>query len=128
MKKILVALIVIAAAIYGFKAWDKQQGTRAARLRAEGVVRAMAENDQQTAIGLWSENREKLDMAGLEAYQLRFQRFWSDSGLSSGSGWVVTAVEPEPGSDAHLVTLQGGEQQVVLRVPPNTPITFVPRG
>jgi hypothetical protein len=127
MKKILVAVLLIAAGIYGYKAWDKQQGARAARLRAEGVVRAMAENDPQTAIGLWSENREKLDMAGLEAYQLRFQRFWSDSGLSSGSGWVVTAVEPEPGSNVHLVTLQSGEQQVVLRVPPNTPITFVPR-
>jgi hypothetical protein len=126
MKKILVAVLLIAAGIYGYKAWDKQQGTRAARLRAEGVVRAMAENDPQTAIGLWSENREKLDMAGLEAYQLRFQRFWSDSGLSSGSGWVVTAVEPEPDSDFHLVTLQSGEQQVVLRVPANTPITFVP--
>jgi hypothetical protein len=127
MKKILVAVLLIAAGIYGYKAWDKQQGARAARLRAEGVVRAMAENDQQTAIGLWSENREKLDMAGLEAYQLRFQRFWSDSGLSSGSGWVITAVEPEPGSDAHLVTLQSGDQHVVLSVPPNTPISFVPR-
>jgi len=127
MKKILVAVILIAAGIYGFKAWDKQQTARAARLRAEGVVRAMADNDPQTAIGLWSENREKLDMAGLEAYQLRFQTFWSDSGLSSGSGWVVTAVEPEPGSKVHLVTLQSGEQQVVLRVPPDTPITFVPR-
>jgi hypothetical protein len=127
MKKLLVALIVIAAGIYGYKAWDRQQGARAARLRAEGVIRAMAKNDQQTAIGLWSENREKLDMAGLEAYQLRFQTFWSASGLSSGSGWVVTAVEPEPGSDVHLVTLQSGDQQVVLRVPPNTPITFVSR-
>jgi hypothetical protein len=127
MKKILVAVVLIAAGIYGFKVWDTQQGTHAARLRAEGVVRAMADNDQQTAIGLWSENREKLDMAGLEAYQLRFQTFWSDSGLSSGSGWVVTAVEPEPGRKVHLVTPQSGNQQVVLRVPPDPPITVVPR-
>ncbi len=126
MKKLLVALILIVGGIYGYKAWDKQQGARAARLRAEGVVRAMAENDQQTAIGLWSENREKLDMAGLEAYQLRFQTFWSDSGLSLGSGWVVTTVAPEPSSDVHLVTLQSGEHRVVLRVPPNAPISFVP--
>jgi hypothetical protein len=127
MKKILVAVILIAAGIYAFKAWDKQRGTSAARLRAEAMVHAMADNDAQTAIGLWSENREKLDMAGLEAYQLRFQTFWSDSGLSSGSGWAVTAVEPEPGSDVHLVTLQSGDQRVVLRVPPNAPIGFVPR-
>ena len=127
MKKLLVALVVIVAGVYGFKAWDKQRETHAAQQRAEGVVRAMANNDQQTAIGLWSENREKLDMAGLEAYQLRFQTFWSDSGLAAGSGWVVTAVEPEPDSHVRLVTLQSGEQQVVLRVPPDTPIGFVPR-
>jgi hypothetical protein len=126
MKKLLVAVVLVIAGIYGYKAWDKQQGARAARVRAEALIRAMADNDAQTAIGLWSENREKLDMAGLEAYQLRFQRFWSDSGLSSGSGWVVTAVEPDAGSNAHLVTLQSGDQHVVLRVPPNTPITFVP--
>ncbi len=127
MKKILVAVILIVAGIYGYKAWDKQQGARAARLRAEGVIRAMAANDQQTAIGLWSENRENLDLAGLEAYQLRFQAFWSDSGLSMGSRWVVTSVEPEPASNAHRVTLKSGDQQVVLRVPANTPISFVPR-
>jgi hypothetical protein len=127
MKKLLVAVVLIAAGIYGFKTWDKHRGADAARLRAAGVIRAMAQNDQQTAIGLWSENREKLDMAGLESYQLRFQTFWVDSGLSSGSGWVVTAVEPDPGGDVHLVTLQSGDQQVVLRVPADTPIGFVPQ-
>ncbi len=126
MKKLLVAAILVVAAIYGYKAWDRQQGVRAARIRVEGVLHAMAENDQQTAIGLWSENREKLDMAGLETYQLRFQRFWSESGLSAGSGWEVADVKPEPGSDAHLVTVRGGDDTVVLRVPPFTPITFVP--
>jgi len=127
MKKLLVAVILIVAGIYGFKAWDKKQGGRVAQMRAEAVVRAMADNDEQKAIGLWSENVEKLDMAGLESYQLRFQKFWSESGLSAGSGWVVSAVEPEPDSNVHLVTLQSGEQKVVLRVPPNTPIAFVPR-
>ena len=127
MKKILVAVILIAAGIYGYKAWDKQQSARAAQRRAESMVRAMDANDPQTAIGLWSENREKLDMAGLEAYQLRFERFWSESGLSSGTGWVITGVEPDPGSNAHRVTLMSGDQEVVLKVPPNTPITFVPR-
>ena len=127
MKKILVAIIVIVGAVYAFKAWDKKQGARVAQMRAEAVVRAMADNDEQKAIGLWSENVEKLDMAGLESYQLRFQTFWSESGLSAGSGWVVTTVEPEPDSNVHLVTLQSGEQKVVLRVPPSTPISFVPR-
>ncbi len=127
MKKILVAIILIVAGIYGYKAWDKQQGARSAQLRVEGIVRAMADNDQQTAIGLWSENREKLDLPGLEAYQMRFQTFWSNSGLSSTSGWDVTAVDPEPDSNAHRVTLQSGDQRVVLRVPPNSPITFIPR-
>jgi hypothetical protein len=128
MKKILVALILIAGGIYGFKVWDKNREADAARLRAERVVGAMAANDQQKAIGLWSENREKLDMAGIETYQLRFQTFWLESGLSYGSGWLVTAVEPESGSHAYLVTLQAGDQKVVLRVPPNTPLSFVPRG
>ena len=127
MKKILVAVILIAAGIYAYKAWDTQQGVRAARQRAEGVVRAMADNDAQTAIGLWSENREKLDIAGLESYQLRFERFWSESGLSSGSGWAVATVKREPDSDVHLVTLRSGDRQVVLRVPPNAPISFVPQ-
>ena len=126
MKKILFALILVAAGIYGFKYWDRQQGARAARLRVEGVVRAMADNDQQTAIGLWSENREKLDAAGLEAYQQRFRTFWSESGLSSSSSWVVTDVVPAPDTSAHLVTLQSGGQKVVLSVPRNTPITAVP--
>lgn len=128
MKKIIIALILIVGGVYGFKVWDKNREKDAARLRAERVVHAMADNDQQKAIGLWSENREKLDMAGIESYQLRFQTFWSESGLSSGSGWQVTGEEPESGSHAYLVTLQSGDQKVVLRVPPDTPISFVPRG
>ena len=127
MKKILVALILIAGAIYCFKLWDQHRGARAARLRAEGLVSAMAENDQQRAIGLWSENREHLDAAGLETYQLRFQRFWSESGFSSSSGWVVTEVVPAPDSSAHVVTLRDGDLKVVLSVPPSAPITLVPR-
>lgn len=127
MKKLLVALLLIAGAVYGFKAWDKQRSANAAKVRVETVLRAMVDNDPQTAIGVWSENREKLDMAGLAAYQLRFQTFWSDSGLAAGSRWAVASVQADPDGDDHLVTVQSGDQRVVLRVPANTLIGFVPQ-
>jgi len=127
MKRILVLVVLIAAGVFAFKAWDKQQGERAARLRVEGVIRAMAEKDEQTAIGLWAENREKLDAAGLAAYQLGFERFWSESGLASASDWTVAAVDAEPNSSARLVTVRSGDQRVVLRVPRNATVSLIPR-
>ncbi len=126
MKKILLALVVIAACIYGFKAWDRQRSADAARLRVVAVLHAMADNDPQTAIGVWAENRAKLDMAGLAAYQLRFERFWADSGLAAGTGWTVASVQADPNGGGHLVTLASGGQRVVLRVPASAPIGFVP--
>ena len=125
MKKLLLALVVIAAAIYGFNAWYRQQTANVAKLRVQVMLHAMADNDPQTAIGLWAENRAKLDMAGLAAYQLHFETFWHDSGLAAGSGWKVASVEADPNGGGHLVTVQGGDQKVVLRVPTSAKISFV---
>jgi hypothetical protein len=116
MKKILLVVLLVGAGIAGFKYWDKEQGMRAARQRVEAIVRAMADSDQQKAIGLWAENREKLDAAGVEAAQLPFQTFWRESGLSSSSSWVVVNVEPA-GSGTFNVTARSGDQTIVLRVP-----------
>ncbi len=126
MKKLLLIVVVIAAAIYGFNAWYRQQTANVAKLRVQGMLHAMADNDPQTAIGLWAENRAKLDMAGLAAYQLHFETFWHDSGLAAGSGWDVTSVQRDPNGHEHLVTVQSGDQKVVLRVPTSTKISFVP--
>ena len=126
MKKILLALVVIAACIYGFKAWYRQQTANVAKLRVQAMLHAMADNDPQTAIGVWAENRVKLDMAGLAAYQLHFETFWHDSGLAAGSGWKVASIEADPNGHDHLVTVQSGDQKVVLRVPTTATISFVP--
>ena len=126
MKKILLALVVIAACIYGFKAWYRQQTANVAKLRVQAMLHAMADNDPQTAIGVWAENRAKLDMAGLAAYQLHFETFWHDSGLAAGSGWKVASIEADPNGGGHLVTVASGDQRVVLRVPTTAKISFVP--
>ena len=126
MKKILLLVLLIAGGIFGFKYWDKQQNVSSARLRVAAIVQAMAENDRQKAIGLWAENRASLDMAGLEAYQLRFQSFWSESGLSAGSGWTIESAEPMGGGDTVTVTLETGGQKVRVWVRPDSPIAVAP--
>lgn len=126
MKKLLLALVAIAAAIYGLNAWYRHQVAKVPKLRVEAMLHAMADDDRPTAIAVWAQNREKLDKALLAADESHFQTFWHDSGLAAGSAWVVTSVKAEPHGYDYLVTVESGGRRVVLRVPDTAKISFVP--
>ena len=128
MKKLLVAALFIIAGIFGFKQWDKARTIRAATLRVEGIVHAMADKDEQTAIGLWAENREKLDFTGLQVYSGRFASFWSGSGLAASSGWMVTSTEWVGSSSDVLITVRSGDTRIVFLVKPKSPISVASGG
>ena len=122
MKKIIVAIVLIFAAIYAFKYYDKIRTVDANRGRVEAMLRAMAEKDEQTALCLWALNKVVLDRETMSFYYDRYLKFVSESGLNGSSGWTVADTKPGDDGRATMVTVRSSDRTVVLRVPEGLPI------
>jgi hypothetical protein len=122
MKKLIVAIVLIIAAIYAFKYYDKTRTAEANRGRVEAMLRAMGEKDEQTALCLWALNKVVLDRETMSFYYDRYLKFVSESGLDGSSGWAVADAKPSADGRATMVTVRGSDRTVVLKVSEGLPI------
>jgi hypothetical protein len=121
MKRILVAVVLVFAAIYAFKIYDKGRTVDVARGRVAAVLRAMGEKDEQAALCFWALNKEVLDRETMAFYYDRYLKFVFASGLD-GSGWSVGDAKPTDDARATIVTVRNGERTVTLKVTEGLPI------
>ena len=122
MKKIIVAVVLILAAVYAFKWYDKTRIVDANRGRVEAMLRAMGEKDEQTALCLWALNKLVLDRETMSFYYDRYLKFVSVSGLDGSPGWSVAETKASDDGRATMVTVRGGDRALVLRVSEGLPI------
>ena len=94
MKKIIVAIVLILGAVAAFKYYDRIHTADTNRGRVEGMLRAMADKDEQTALCLWALNKVVLDRETMSFYYDRYLKFVSASGLDGSSGWAVAETKP----------------------------------
>jgi hypothetical protein len=121
MKKILIAVVLVLAAIAAFKYYDRKRNVDVARGRVEAMLRAMGEKDEQTSLCLWALNKVVLDRETMAFYYDRYLKFVSASGLD-GSSWSVGDAKPTEDARATIVTARNGDRTVVLKVTEGLPI------
>ena len=121
MKRILIAVALVFAAIYAFKAYDKGRTVDVARTRVVAMLRAMSERDEQTALCRWALDKEVLDRETMSFYYDRFLHFVSASGVD-GSGWSVGDAKPTDDGRATMVTARSADRTVTLKVTEGLPI------
>ena len=122
MKKIIVVIVLIFAAIYAFKSWDRTRNADANKGRVQSMLRAMGEKDEQTALCLWAMNKVVLDRETMSFYYDRYLKFVSESGLDGSADWAVAETKPGDDGRATIVTVRGSDRTVVLRVSEGLPI------
>jgi len=126
MRKLLLLAVFAVAAVIAFKVWDKQHALNAAHERAEIMVRALAQKDEQLALARWAALEiQGMDPNTVAAYYDRFQKFEADTGIALGTDWRVVDAAPDPAGFGVQVTLVSGEQRIRLRVPPRAEMTVV---
>ncbi len=126
MKKIIVAIVLILGAVAAFKYYDRIHTADTNRGRVEGMLRAMADKDEQTALCLWALNKVVLDRETMSFYYDRYLKFVSASGLDGSSGWAVAETKPIDEGRATMVTVRGSDRTLVLRVSEGLPIELQP--
>ena len=122
MKQIIVAIVVVLAAVAAFKYYDRYRTGDTNRGRVVGMVRAMGEKDEQTALCLWALNKEVADRDTMNAYYDRYLKFVSVSGLDGSSGWAVAEAKASDDRRATMVTVKGNDRSLVMRVAEGVPI------
>ncbi|MGD1147020.1 MAG: hypothetical protein ABR961_03595 [Thermoanaerobaculaceae bacterium] len=122
MKRLIVAIVLVFAAIYAFKWFDKTRSADANRGRVESMLRAMADKDEQTALCLWALNKVVLDRDTMSFYYDRYLKFVSESGLDGSSAWSVAETKPSDDGRASMVSVRGSDRTIVLRVKEGLPI------
>ena len=129
MRKLLLGLVVIGIVVYFGKGkideyFGKDQPIGIARTRVAAMLQSMAEQppDEQTAISWWGEGVSMLDFEGLRRYDMAFGRFWKDSGLAQGGGWLVVDAKLGDERGWVLVTVGNSREQVTLAVATRVPI------
>ena len=95
MKKLVVLLIIVVGGYFGVRWVIQNVATEStedeAKVRVENMIRAMASDDEQTALCLWAEGVTVLDQDSMSAYYDRFRRFKEESGITGSQVWKVTA-------------------------------------
>lgn len=122
MKRILIAIALVIAAIAAFKYYDRTRSTDSNRGRVEAMLRAMGERDEQTALCLWALNKVVLDRETMSFYYDRYLKFVFDSGLDGASGWAVTDAKPTGEQRTTIVTAKNVNRTVVMKVTEGLPI------
>ncbi len=133
MKKLVILLVLIIGGYFGIK-WvlenvSSKSTEDEAKVRIENMVRAMAADDEQTALCLWAEGTTVLDQDAMSSYYDRFRRFKEESGITGAGVWKVRDSKlAEPGSTTAIVTVSNGSATRVLKVPRRSPIEYVSSG
>ncbi len=122
MKQIIVAIVVVLAAVAAFKYYDRYRTGDTNRGRVVGMLRAMGEKDEQTALCLWALNKEVADRDTMNAYYDRYLKFVSASGLDGSSGWAVSDATPVGDGRSTIVDVRNGDRTVALKVAEGIPI------
>ncbi len=122
MKRILIAIVLIFAAIAVFKYYDRMRTGDVARDRVVAMVRAMSERDEQTALCRWALDKDVLDRDTMSFYYDRYLAFVSASGLDGSAGWAVADSKRTEDGRATLVTVRNGDRAAVLKVTDGLPI------
>ena len=121
IRKLLIAVVLVVGAVYLFKHFDKGRTVDVARERVVKMLRAMSENDEQTALCRWALDKDVLDRETMSFYYDRYLRFVSASGMG-GSGWSVGEAKETSDGRATTVTASNGDRTVTLKVTDGLPI------
>ncbi len=133
MKKLVILIIVIVGGYLGVKWVLENVSTKStedeAKVRVENMMRAMASDDEQTALSLWAEGVTVIDQDAMNAYYDRFREFQRRTGITGTTVWKVTDSKlSAPDSTTAIVTVSNGSSTRVLKVPRRSPIEYVSSG